>query len=179
MRLNSYIVFSFVNTIIYSLPASWVWNDVGFLGLAYKLHTNTFPLAHRQLGFFDFAGASVVHYTGGLTSLIATVMLGHPTRRGVLTKLSYHVHTLPVHFPFFNTTPPLGPRLGRFGTADDEHNAPMSSAVTSLTGTFMLWWAWLGFNCGSTFGIRGNLWVQAATAGQLCHRPIPLVHVHI
>jgi len=27
---------------------------------------------------------------------------------------------------------------------------------------FLLWWGWLGFNCGSTFGITGSKWIVAA-----------------
>jgi len=25
----------------------------------------------------------------------------------------------------------------------------------------MLWWGWIGFNCGSNFGITGDQWVVA------------------
>lgn len=50
----------------------------------------------------------------------------------------------------------LGPRLGRF---DDNKKRPQPCSMTNvLLGTFMLWWGWLGFNCGSTFGISGGKW---------------------
>jgi hypothetical protein len=29
----------------------------------------------------------------------------------------------------------------------------------------MLWWSWIGFNCGSSFGISGTRWVVATRAG--------------
>lgn len=50
----------------------------------------------------------------------------------------------------------MGPRMG--WSKSDKRSRAMSSPVTALTGAFMLWWAWLGFNCGSTFGVSGGLW---------------------
>ena len=51
----------------------------------------------------------------------------------------------------------LGPRLGRF---EDDKKRPQPCSMTNvLLGTFMLWWGWLGFNCGSTFGISGGKFV--------------------
>lgn len=65
-KLGSYIVFSFFNTVIYCLPAHWMWGENGFL---------------QELGAIDIAGSSVVHLVGGLSGLVATLMLGPRTGR--------------------------------------------------------------------------------------------------
>ncbi|KAJ8029858.1 Ammonium transporter 2 [Holothuria leucospilota] len=81
------------------------------------------------LFFYCLTGASAVHLVGGVTGLIATVM--------------------------------LGPRTGRF---DKEGESPkMSSPTNAIFGLFMLWWGWLGFNCGSTYGITEKKWVLATS----------------
>ena len=59
-RLPAYIVFSMTNTIVYSFPAHWIWARNGFL---------------RQLGAIDAAGCSAVHLVGGVSGLVATLIL--------------------------------------------------------------------------------------------------------
>lgn len=46
----------------------------------------------------------------------------------------------------------LGPRLGRYdnGTA----SLPLGNPVNAVMGLFVLWWGWLAFNSGSTYGVR-------------------------
>ncbi|KAK3750845.1 hypothetical protein QZH41_007647 [Actinostola sp. cb2023] len=56
----------------------------------------------------------------------------------------------------------LKPRLGRFSRSNPL-NMSMGSPVTAILGLFVLWWGWLGFNCGSTFGITGGKWQLAAS----------------
>ena len=46
-------------------------------------------------------------------------------------------------------------RIGRFSKKDEFHQE-MASPTNVMLGTFMLWWGWLGFNCGSTFGVSGG-----------------------
>ena len=113
VELKAYILFSFFNTISYSLPAHWMWEPSGWL---YKMDA------------VDVAGCGPVHLVGGFSSLVATLY--------------------------------LKPRLGKF----DEPGRPitMASPTNVLLGTFMLWWGWLGFNCGSTFGITRGKWVLAS-----------------
>lgn len=53
----------------------------------------------------------------------------------------------------------LGPRRGKY---DGGELDPPGNPTNSLIGMFMLWWGWLGFNCGSTFGISGGKWILAA-----------------
>ena len=113
--LKAYIVYSFVNTLSYCFPAHWVWADDGFLA---------------KMGVVDIAGCGPVHLVGGVSGLVATLM--------------------------------LKPRRGRFNNKGEAVTMPMASPTNVLLGTFMLWWGWLGFNCGSTFGISGGKWKLAS-----------------
>ena len=45
----------------------------------------------------------------------------------------------------------LGPRLGRWQL---DEAPPMGSPTNALIGLYMLWWGWLAFNAGSTFGVN-------------------------
>ncbi|BFZ01122.1 hypothetical protein BsWGS_04161 [Bradybaena similaris] len=112
-RLDAYIIFSLFNTIIYCIPAHWAWSPQGFIA---------------QMGGIDFAGSGVVHMVGGVSGLVATIM--------------------------------LKPRIGRF---DENSEKPaMCNPANAIVGMFMLWWGWLAFNCGSTFGISRGKWKLAA-----------------
>ncbi|KAI8507946.1 Ammonium Transporter Family [Branchiostoma belcheri] len=50
----------------------------------------------------------------------------------------------------------MGPRIGVFKPGTKEPR--MGYPTNALLGMFMLWWGWLGFNCGSTYGITGGKW---------------------
>ncbi|KAK8761842.1 hypothetical protein V5799_026895 [Amblyomma americanum] len=63
---TAYCLFSFLNTLVYCIPAGWVWAPRGFL---------------RQLGTLDFAGAGCVHLLGGVSALVAAAYLGPRTGR--------------------------------------------------------------------------------------------------
>jgi len=67
-KLTSYMVFSMINTLLFSLPAHWEWAANGWL---------------YSLGVVDIAGAGPVHIVGGVTGLVATLML--KPRHGMFT----------------------------------------------------------------------------------------------
>ncbi|KAH7951624.1 hypothetical protein HPB52_010932 [Rhipicephalus sanguineus] len=56
----AYCIFSFLNTVVFCLPAGWVWGQHGFL---------------NKLRVVDIAGCAPVHLVGGASSLVAAVML--------------------------------------------------------------------------------------------------------
>ena len=60
-KLISYNIFSMFMTFIYAVPAHWLWAGNGFL---------------LTLGAQDIAGCGPVHLVGGVTGLVATMMLG-------------------------------------------------------------------------------------------------------
>ena len=64
---SSYIVLSTcLASLVYPFICHWAWTEHGWL---------------NQLGFYDFAGAGVVHLTGGTACLVATSLLGVRTGR--------------------------------------------------------------------------------------------------
>lgn len=55
--------------------------------------------------------------------------------------------------------PALGPRIG---WSKEESPAPQSPLL-QIFGTFILWFGWYGFNCGSTLGIFGSYDLEKGT----------------
>ncbi|CAH0761560.1 unnamed protein product [Diatraea saccharalis] len=108
-------MFSFLNTIVYCVPAGWVWGSHGFL---------------NKMGAVDIAGSGPVHLIGGSSAFASALM--------------------------------LGPRLGRY--ANGNAPLPLGNPVNAVMGTFVLWWGWLAFNSGSTYGVSGAKWQYAARA---------------
>merc|ERR1719171_2200380 len=78
-----------------------------------------------DLGYSDFAGSGIVHLTGGVGALGGAVV----TR----------------------------PRLGRFDEVGSDPNGPYAphNVPNVALGTFILWFGWYGFNCGSTLYMTG------------------------
>lgn len=60
-NFKAYCIFSFVNTIVYCVPAGWIWGEHGFL---------------KKLGVVDIAGSGPVHLVGGASAFASAVMLG-------------------------------------------------------------------------------------------------------
>ncbi|KAL9183290.1 hypothetical protein ACHAXT_005077 [Thalassiosira profunda] len=58
----------------------------------------------------------------------------------------------------------VGPRTGYFQQGNNRTKFAASSPASTLFGLFMLWWGWIGFNCGSTSGITGTRWIVASRA---------------
>ena len=59
-NLKAYMLFSFLNFTSYVFPAHWLWDERGFL---------------KKLNVLDVAGCGPVHLVGGVSALIATIML--------------------------------------------------------------------------------------------------------
>ena len=99
------IVSLFITGVVYPISGNWVWNS-GWLA---------------SLGFYDFAGSTVVHLLGGMCALWAAFFLG--PRNGKFIKRNngtIHIRSFP------------------------GHSIPLAGL-----GIFILWFGWYGFNGGS------------------------------
>jgi Amt family ammonium transporter len=60
MKFVGYLIYSFlISALVYPIIGHWIWGG-GWLS---------------NMGFFDFAGSTVVHTTGGMAALIGTIIL--------------------------------------------------------------------------------------------------------
>jgi Amt family ammonium transporter len=110
IKLKSFMFFStlFV-AFVYTIAGSWKWGG-GFL---------------QQMGFYDFAGSTLVHSVGGWAALVGAWM--------------------------------LGPRLGKYGKDGKVNPIPGSNMPMAVTGVFLLWLGWFGFNGGSVLSADPGL----------------------
>jgi Amt family ammonium transporter len=85
-----------------------------------------------DMGYSDFAGSGIVHLTGGVGALAGAFV--------------------------------TGPRLGRFEAEGKDPNGPYAphNVPNAALGTFILWFGWYGFNCGSTLYMTGFSDAQSA-----------------
>ena len=119
---NAYCIFSLVNTIVYAVPAGWLWAERGFLyqlGCVDIAGDGRRMFQHSSVPTVHCPGSGGVHLVGGASALVSAWL--------------------------------VGPRLGRWQLTTAP---PMGSPTNALIGLYMLWWGWLAFNAGSTFGVN-------------------------
>lgn len=119
-KMAAYLCYSlFLTGFVYPVVVHSIWSSNGFL-TAFR------PDSFQGVGTVDFAGSGVVHLTGGITALVAAIILG--PRKGRFYDEDGNKLDEPVMFP------------------------PHSVALQVL-GTFILWFGWYGFNPGSALAI--------------------------
>ena len=103
-KFSAYCLYSAViSLIVYPIEAHWLWGD-GWLA---------------DLGYIDFAGSSVIHMVGGITSLIGAAILGPRIGKYVTDKKT-------------------GKKIAKA--------IPGHSITLGALGCFILWFCWYGFN---------------------------------
>lgn len=97
-KLEAYSLFSALNTLIFAIPAHWVWSPAGWLA---------------RRGVIDCAGAGPVHIVGGMTGLVAAMLLRSREGR-------------------YNVT-------SRWKEGGMREKPPMGSPINAMLGLFLLW----------------------------------------
>mmetsp|Transcript_8708 Transcript_8708/g.21855 ORF Transcript_8708/g.21855 Transcript_8708/m.21855 type:complete len:541 (+) Transcript_8708:240-1862(+) len=117
-QMAAYLCYSLLLAgFVYPVVAHSIWSPYGFLSAQNSQTAKLFGS-----GMVDFAGGGVVHFTGGLTSLFATMILG--PRRG-----RFHDDE---------------------GRKLDKPKAFVGHSIAlQMLGTIILWFGWYGFNAGS------------------------------
>lgn len=67
-NFKAYCLFSLLNTLVYCIPAGWVWGEHGFLhnlGRFVKMFVKKYFQHFLLLGAVDIAGSGPVHLIGG------------------------------------------------------------------------------------------------------------------
>lgn len=104
-KFSAYCIYSaIISLLIYPIEAGWVWNSQGWL---------------FNMGYIDFAGSSVIHMVGGISSLIGAAILGPRIGKYSVDKKT-------------------GKKISRA--------IPGHSITLGALGVFILWFGWYGFN---------------------------------
>ena len=118
-KFLSYCIYSLViSAIVYPIEAHWVWGG-GWLSNALFGHAT----------YVDFAGSSLIHMVGGISSIIGALILG-PRWGKYLDK---------------DGKPTLVRKEVKYVRAIPGHNLTVGAL-----GVFILWFCWYGFNGAAT-----------------------------
>jgi ammonium transporter, Amt family len=121
VKFRTFVLFSLLLVgVCYPITGHWIWGD-GWLS---------------QMGFWDFAGSSVVHSVGGWAGLIGTLLI-----RPRLGK-------------YFDDSNLYGGKLspsseGRSSAGNKINALPAHNLSIAALGSLILWLGWFGFNPGS------------------------------
>ena len=127
-KLKPYILLSLlVSVVIYPIFGHWAWGS--FLHGTDPLTGGAGWLEAR--GFKDFAGSSVVHSVGGWMALAGVIVVG--SRLGKFQR---------------------DPKTGKKTIANKIAPGDMRFV---FIGTFILFFGWFGFNCGSTLSATSDI----------------------
>ncbi len=129
----------FITAVIYPIFGAWAWGGEG---------SNLGWL--RALGFYDMAGATVVHSIGGWAALGALILIG--PRRGRFGRKG-DVHTIPGHNLPYVAIGGFFLWFGWFGFNGGAVNEDMSNLGKILINTHM---GSIGGICGSLFWLAIN-----------------------
>jgi ammonia channel protein AmtB len=131
IRDSAYIVFAFVcSLLIHSVPAHWVWTDIGWL---------------HNIGAIDLAGAASVHVVAGMATLVGSLLLGPRSGRwqGHYKQLvavpgsrmpSYGAGTLIVWFGWFGLVTAASRFVSGLASAQVGANAAVNVALGGAAG---------------------------------------------
>ena len=126
-KFLSYCIYSLViSAVVYPIEAHWAWGG-GWLSTAEPLFGTTGYFAN--VAYIDFAGSSLIHFVGGISSFIGALILG-PRWGKYLDK---------------DGNPTLVRREVKYVRAIPGHNLTVGAL-----GCFILWFCWYGFNGAAT-----------------------------
>jgi len=129
-KLEAYIIFSVVLTaIVYPVVVHWVW-ATGFLSAWGAIPDD--DGAARPLFSGTDASNGMIDFAG---SGVCHMVGGWCGLIGAVI---------------------IGPRLGRFNADGKPKDMEYYNTTLMALGTFILWFGWYGFNCGSTLAVSGN-----------------------
>ncbi|MBN2316580.1 MAG: ammonium transporter [Sedimentisphaerales bacterium] len=136
MKFTGYLMYSFIiSALIYPIIGHWVWGGGWLAGK----------------GFFDFAGSTVVHTTGGIAALIGTIILrpreGKYAPDGRANAIAGHniplaslgVFILWFGWFGFNPGSTLGVHDGGFSIGRVAINTNLSAALGGIFAMLMVW----------------------------------------
>lgn len=122
-KFLSYCIYSLViSAVVYPIEAHWAWGG-GWLSTAEPLFGTTGYFAN--VAYIDFAGSSLIHFVGGISSFIGALLLG-PRWGKYLDK---------------DGKPTLVRKEVKYVRAIPGHNLTVGAL-----GVFILWFCWYGFN---------------------------------
>ena len=122
-KFLSYCIYSLViSAVVYPIEAHWAWGG-GWLSTLEPLFGTTGYFAN--VAYIDFAGSSLIHFVGGVSSFIGALLLG-PRWGKYLDK---------------DGKPTLNRKEVKYVRAIPGHNLTIGAL-----GCFILWFCWYGFN---------------------------------
>lgn len=122
-KFLSYCIYSLViSAVVYPIEAHWAWGG-GWLSTAEPLFGTTGYFTN--VAYIDFAGSSLIHFVGGISSFIGALLLG-PRWGKYLDK---------------DGKPTLVRKEVKYVRAIPGHNLTVGAL-----GVFILWFCWYGFN---------------------------------